>query len=115
MTGLPRFGTSNVRRRIHGVPACANATKHSLRLRRFHTRVNASQRHVSAIAGNAGNRTMTVTVPTGRGTMCLGAYRLLREANVDLARKDGWTVQITLISDDYEPAMRLPQSCKERM
>jgi hypothetical protein len=32
-----------------------------------------------------------------------GTYRLQPEADVDLAKKDAWTVKITLISRDYEP------------
>jgi len=32
-----------------------------------------------------------------------GTYRLLAKADGDLAKKDAWTVQITLISRDYEP------------
>ena len=32
-----------------------------------------------------------------------GTYRLLPEADGDLAKKDAWTVKITLISRDYEP------------
>jgi hypothetical protein len=32
-----------------------------------------------------------------------GTYRLQPEADVDLAKKDVWTVKITLISKDYEP------------
>jgi hypothetical protein len=32
-----------------------------------------------------------------------GTYRLLPEADTDLAKKDVWTVKITLISRDYEP------------
>ena len=32
-----------------------------------------------------------------------GTYRLLPEADGDLAKKDVWTVKITLISRDYEP------------
>jgi len=32
-----------------------------------------------------------------------GTYRLLPEVDGDLAKKDVWTVKITLISKDYEP------------
>jgi hypothetical protein len=32
-----------------------------------------------------------------------GTYRLQPEADVDLAKKDVWTVKITLISKDYGP------------
>jgi hypothetical protein len=32
-----------------------------------------------------------------------GTYRLLPEADGNLAKKDAWTVKITLISRDYEP------------
>ncbi len=32
-----------------------------------------------------------------------GTYRLVSEAGGDLAKKDAWTVRITVISTDYEP------------
>jgi hypothetical protein len=32
-----------------------------------------------------------------------GTYRLLAATGGDLAKKDTWTVKITLISKDYEP------------
>jgi len=32
-----------------------------------------------------------------------GTYRLLSATGDDLAKKDAWTVKITVISKDYEP------------
>jgi hypothetical protein len=32
-----------------------------------------------------------------------GTYRLLAATGGDLAKKDAWTVKITVISKDYEP------------
>jgi hypothetical protein len=32
-----------------------------------------------------------------------GTYRLLATAGDDLAKKDAWTVKITVIPKDYEP------------
>jgi hypothetical protein len=43
-----------------------------------------------------------------------GTYRLLAATAGDLAKKDAWTVKITVISKDTSPTVRLARSCKER-
>jgi hypothetical protein len=43
-----------------------------------------------------------------------GTYRLLAATAGDLAKKDAWTVKITVISKDYEPGGEADAICKER-